>query len=351
MATSEGGLGSLVARHYDNLPEKGKDQRKDSRIYFMRNFNNWTKSVLIQEYVDKLRQSHLGDGRPRINVLDIACGKGGDLMKWQKSNVSHVVGVDIASTSIEQCKQRYQDMKERNRGRLFSGEFFAADCTKARIQESYQDKDIQFDLVSCQFAFHYCFESLPQAEQMLQNISENMRRGAYFIGTTPDSRDIMARLQGSSTNSFGNNVFSVTFPENYDKTTPPRLFGEEYTFHLEEVVDCPEFLVHFPSFVKLAEKYGLMLVGNERFQNYFKKKTENKKNPDDQWRVDENKKLLNRMNALECYPNSKYVGEENQYDHAQEEHQQGEGKTFGTLTKDEWEALTIYIVFAFRKIK
>ena len=70
MATSEG-LGNVVAQHYDNLPEKGKEQRKDSRIYFMRNFNNWIKSVLIQEYVDKLRQSHQGDSRPRINVLDI----------------------------------------------------------------------------------------------------------------------------------------------------------------------------------------------------------------------------------------------------------------------------------------
>ena len=352
-ASGDGGLGNVVAKHYDNLPEKGKEQRKDSRIYFMRNFNNWIKSVLIQEYVEKIkekRKENNPDERISLNVLDIACGKGGDLMKWQRSNVGHVVGVDIASTSIEQCKDRYRDMRERNRGRLFSGEFFAADCTKARIQESYQDKDIEFDLVSCQFAFHYCFESLPQAEKMLQNISENMRRGAFFVGTTPDSRDIMARLHNSSSNSFGNKVFSVSFPDDYDKSSAPALFGEKYTFHLEEVVDCPEFLVHFPTFVKLAEKYGLMLVAKERFQNFFNKKTENKRSETDQRKVDENKKLLNRMNALESYPNKSPVGGEDQYDHSQEELQTGDGRLFGTLTKDEWEALTIYIVFAFKKI-
>ena len=36
------------------------------------------------------------------------CGKGGDLQKWQRAGVSHVVGVDIAATSIEQCKDRFE---------------------------------------------------------------------------------------------------------------------------------------------------------------------------------------------------------------------------------------------------
>ena len=63
------GLGSVVAKHYDNLPEKGKEQRKDSRIYHMRNFNNWIKSALIQEYVDKIKKDK-GDYY-KANVLDI----------------------------------------------------------------------------------------------------------------------------------------------------------------------------------------------------------------------------------------------------------------------------------------
>ena len=30
---------------------------------------------------------------------------------------------------------------------------------------------------------------------MLKNISENLKKGGFFIGTTPDSRDIMSRLE------------------------------------------------------------------------------------------------------------------------------------------------------------
>ena len=32
----DGGMGAVVARHYDNLPEKGWESRQESRIYHMR---------------------------------------------------------------------------------------------------------------------------------------------------------------------------------------------------------------------------------------------------------------------------------------------------------------------------
>ena len=44
---SDGGQGHLVAKHYNELQEAGRDARQDSRIFFMRNFNNWIKSVVI----------------------------------------------------------------------------------------------------------------------------------------------------------------------------------------------------------------------------------------------------------------------------------------------------------------
>lgn len=39
--------GVKVASHYNRLQEVGLTARSKSRIFFMRNFNNWLKSVLI----------------------------------------------------------------------------------------------------------------------------------------------------------------------------------------------------------------------------------------------------------------------------------------------------------------
>ena len=52
------------------------------------------------------------------------------------------------------------------------------------------------------------------------------------------------RLRESKDLSFGNEVYRVTF-ESEDKQNLP-LFGARYNFHLEGVVDCPEYLVFFP---------------------------------------------------------------------------------------------------------
>ena len=46
--------------------------------------------------------------------------------------------------------------------------------------------------------------------------------------------------------SFGNSVFNI---KPVSKEDFP-LFGAKYDFHLEGVVDCPEFLVHLPTMEK-----------------------------------------------------------------------------------------------------
>lgn len=323
---------NVVANHYNQIEEKGLDERCKSRIVHLRNFHNWIKSMLINEYLTKIKYSKKQHNAP-IRVHDMCCGKGGDLLKWKKGGITHLICSDIASVSLEQCKARYKDMKNRS-GRdrgppLYTIEFIAGDCGRMRLREKYSDPSMKLDLVSCQFAFHYSFESLPQAECMFRNAAECLQPGGYFIGTMPDAYDLVARAKRNDSNSFGNNVFQVSI--DFDINKPP-LFGSKYNFHLDGVVDCPEFLVYFPMFVKLAKKFGLKLVKAEKFYDYFEKMRE------------EGRHLLNNMRSLEAYPppeNSTLVGTEpDDYNHAVEfirKDPRGNIR-IGTLSKSEWEA-------------
>ncbi|RWS15783.1 mRNA cap guanine-N7 methyltransferase-like protein [Dinothrombium tinctorium] len=286
-----------------------------------------------------------------IKVLDIGCGKGGDLRKYRIGRVSHVVCTDIAEVSLSQCKDRYNEMKRFSNNRLFTTEFIAADSTRERLQDKYEDSNIRFDLVSVQFAFHYCFESFSQARCMLQNVADNLREGGYFITTIPDCFEIVKRLKQSESSSFGNDVYSITFDEEMckDLNSIP-LFGSQYNFHLEGVVDCPEFLVYFPLLESMASDFDLKLVYRSRFEEFFKENCDKK----------EGKSLLSKMTALETYPpvsGKSLTCSDDDYVHAQEfidslkseRTNSNEKIQIGTLSASEWEAASLYTVVAFVK--
>ncbi|KAM6973659.1 mRNA cap guanine-N(7) methyltransferase [Aplochiton taeniatus] len=304
----------------------------------MRNFNNWLKSVLIGEILEKVRAQ-----RREVCVLDLGCGKGGDLLKWRKGNIDQLVCADIADVSVEQCRNRYDDMRRRSHSndRLFTAEFIAADCTKELLWDKLKDPDMLFDMCSCQFVYHYSFETEKQAHMMLRNACDRLRPGGFFIGTTPDAYELVRRLEESDSTSFGNEVFSVTFGE---KGTYP-LFGCQYHFNLEGVVNVPEFLVYFPLFEEMAKQYNMRLVLKKTFSEFF----------EEHIKEEQHRSLMMRMLALESYPcdgrsrpSTESPGE---YDHAKEHSDRpGVRLPLGTLSKSEWDATSIYLVFAFEKM-
>lgn len=332
----EEGHSRRVASHYNSQPETGLAARSQSRIFYMRNFNNWLKSVLIGEILDRVRQS-----RRDVSVLDLGCGKGGDLLKWRKGRISHLVCADIAAISVEQCQNRYDDMKRRSspHERIFSAEFIAADCTKEVLSERLRDPLMSFDVCSCQFVYHYSFETQQQADMMLRNACQQLRPGGFFIGTTPDAYELVKRVEESPSSSFGSEVFSVSFLK---KGEYP-LFGCQYHFNLEGVVNVPEFLVYFPLFEEMAKKYNMRLVFKKTFSEFFQEHVTD----------EQHKSLMQRMHALEPYPveDGTKASDGVEYEHARTRSETpGARLPLGTLSKSEWEATSIYLVFAFEKM-
>ncbi|KAE8453206.1 mRNA cap guanine-N7 methyltransferase [Mollisiaceae sp. DMI_Dod_QoI] len=239
-AVAKQGIHDAVRQHYNAVPERGRDWRKtDSRIKGLRSFNNWVKSTIIQKFSPN--EDYTPGAQERggmvfaegpsetkgLLVLDIGCGKGGDLGKWQQApqHLDLYVGLDPADVSIDQAKERYRQMSSRGGGRggrggrggynnrpqprLFQGEFFIQDCFGDTIEKVPLVRDVGFDgsggpsrfggggfdVVSMMFCMHYAFESEDKARRMLKNVAGALKKGGRFIGTIPNSDILTANVK------------------------------------------------------------------------------------------------------------------------------------------------------------
>ncbi len=248
-----------VTDHYSGRPDVGVQARALSQIRHLRNFNNWVKSVLISLYLSG----------PGMSVLDLAGGKGGDLNKWHHGNIGHLVLADAAHGSVEDARKRYLTAPE-NHAAAFPALFISADCYGARICQGL-DPELQFDLVSCQFAFHYAFETEERLRMALLNVSDRLRPGGVFCGTVPNSYRLVHLLRHVRGLSWSNPITAIEFDEATDKDCLPE-FGARYLFSLAESVDrVPEYLVHFAVLQRIALEYNLELVMREEFPDFYKR--------------------------------------------------------------------------------
>ncbi|KAG9245525.1 mRNA capping enzyme-domain-containing protein [Calycina marina] len=334
------GIHNVVRQHYNAVPQLGRDWRgTDSRIKGLRSLNNWIKSTLIQkfspaeDYTPGAQERGSGqafdEGPPPkgLLVLDLGCGKGGDLGKWQKAPqaVELYVGLDPAEVSIQQAKGRYSEMAGRGgRGgynnrlptRLFQGEFFIQDCFGESIDKVHLVRDVGFDgsggpsrfggggfdVVTMMFCMHYAFETEAKARMMLQNVAGSLKKGGRLIGCIPSSDVISENVRKFNeqkaaippaekaeegedadegevkedelpeTAGWGNDVYRVRFP---GSTPPDGIFrppyGWKYNFFLHEAVEeVPEYVVPWEAFRALAEDYNLEMQYHKSFDQIWK---------------------------------------------------------------------------------
>lgn len=76
-----------VASHYNAVPNTNINERTNSRIFYLRNFNNFIKSMLISDTLERLKN----EGCSSATVLDLCCGKGGDLLKWKIGGIKEIL--------------------------------------------------------------------------------------------------------------------------------------------------------------------------------------------------------------------------------------------------------------------
>ncbi|KAL4887015.1 mRNA capping enzyme-domain-containing protein [Aspergillus karnatakaensis] len=330
------GVTDIVRQHYNAVPQRGREWRKtESKIKGLRTFNNWVKSTLIQKFSpDEEFSSRSQDtkdwanGAPpppsddkRLLVIDLGCGKGGDLGKWQLAPqpIDLYVGLDPADISITQARERYSSMRSgrgprQRRGPLFHAEFAPKDCfgewlgDVPIVQQVGIDANVGpggsvmssrwggggFDVVASMFTIHYAFESEEKTRQMLRNVAGCLKKGGRFLGVCPNSDVISGQVAKFHTKrkefeasakkeaaepedgeveeddqkaEWGNSIYRVRFPGPSPEDgvfRPP--FGWKYSYFMEEAVEeIPEYVVPWEAFRALTEDYNLELQYRKPF--------------------------------------------------------------------------------------
>jgi SAM-dependent methyltransferase len=281
----------------------------------LRLHNNWIKSILIETAVSLAMADRYsgrqktgdgaGGGGQQLSVLDLCCGRGGDLPKWRLHRLKRLVMVDSCIEAVGEAAARYcvtaglstKLTKEHDYYPGVSASFHVSDCFSSDLWTEVIEPELKkspletgkqqgFDIVSCQFSMHYAFNSEKRIRDFVSNVSKALAPGGIFVGTTVHDTEILRRrdaaiasaaAHGPSTVEFGNSVYRATFPVN-DSTEPigsphghskHKLVGEAYTISVEESVSgAEEFIVPWKAFVHLCSEneYNLKLLEAENFE-------------------------------------------------------------------------------------
>ena len=197
----------------------------DAKQYFsepMKHYHNFVKGQLLEMAVYD---------RSNISLLDLGCGKMGDIHKYVKNKIKFLVGIDYShdniyndkdSAPIRVINNKYKSNKIKKLSNntmviwgdvsknISSGEAAMDVLNKYYLDILYgrvtvndvsklgkmRNKGKQhFDIVSCQFAMHYFFENIEKLEGFITNIYENLKEGGMFIGTCLDGEHVFSALK------------------------------------------------------------------------------------------------------------------------------------------------------------
>ena len=197
--------------------KENKYYQKQTRLAStMRDYHNFIKSNMIYTYCNKMYNSNI-----QLSVLDIACGRGGDINKFYYTAVASYVGIDIDAEGIKSpvdgAVSRYN--RQRKKKPNFPDMYFIQADGRALLEYDTQVKALSgmddrnkkllerffpspgtdqkktlFDRINCQFAVHYFLENEQSWKNFKINLNAHLRNGGYFIATTFDAHQVVKAI-------------------------------------------------------------------------------------------------------------------------------------------------------------
>lgn len=221
--------------HYDNTRFQSREERAQGPLFALKKYHNAVKRTLLQMYATRAD-----------SLLDLCCGRGGDIQKWNACKIKRVVGLDISHKEILEARSRYETLYKPY-----------TKCTFMEMDASVYFPTQTYDVVSCMFCLHYFFASEESLHTLLRVVSASLTPGGTFIGITPRDTRVLEFIKSGSSEYLDIRPLNIA----------PEVFGREYVFSLADTVTesvnsagSVEYLVNFEVLTDMAAAHGLTLV-------------------------------------------------------------------------------------------
>jgi len=255
-------------------------------------FNNFVKRYLINRALS---------GYTKPNVIDLAVGEFGDLDKYIKNDVNHLLGIDInehnlnnsekgaATRIMEQTLLHNNSQYTRFADKviLINGtgtkNIANGDCVFDNLNKYYLDvlygrakgnttklSKMEgvgldgYDLITCMYAIHYMMNDETSLDNFLRNVSENLLDQCYFIGTFLDGMEILNKIGNRRQikgEVNGKNVFYIKKISDDDDDYKTITVGNKIEVFFETfATPFTENLVSISYLEEKAKKHNLKLI-------------------------------------------------------------------------------------------
>ena len=217
--------------YYENCSQ---ENRHKSDTIHLQKYHNFVKRCIL------LRPAKNSVEGEEMTLLDLGCGKGGDLSKWKDVGADIVVGVDVAKDNLDNRNDgactRYSELvklaesrnesyptcfffhanskhdianeiKSRNNeeAKIFRHIWYDSEPLDVDVDSNTAKKPVTiyprfsyngFNCVSIQFALHYFMENITSLTGLLDNVNTNLKKGGLFIGCCLDGEQLFKSLSG-----------------------------------------------------------------------------------------------------------------------------------------------------------
>ena len=265
----------------------------------MRDYHNWIKSTILYTYCFPQHITRVGK-KKQMDVLDIGCGRGGDIMKMYHSRINKYVGIDVNYDSIYSATNgaisRYNNLKKKFPN-FTDMTFILADAgsllnvqdqekslgpmseeNKNTIKKIFTPKT-KFNIVISHFVIHYLFENDLVLDNVMTNINNHIKKGGVIIYTLFDMAQVMNLLNGKDkytsyyTNEEGQKTILFDIIKKFDSKDKNKT-GLSIDVHMswisEENKYITEYLVNYDFMVKtMKEKCNCQLIESNLFINLY----------------------------------------------------------------------------------